>query len=552
MRLDAIGEQIFSLRTRFAALVVSVIAASFAVAAVGNIEQTTTSLQTQLHDYALRTIELQAKALSTPVWNLDKREIESQLQALVAGADFASAAVTDETGNEVASTAASTGPSAQSYEATLLLSQEIVDGFGEVIGELTVDVVQDRVASERARAVHNQVWDFAIVASLAAILVLISITSLVRPILRITSTMSRLKKGEVDLEIPGAERRDEIGKMARALEVFKANAVQLNESLDKEKRLNALQRDTEARLRQLNGNLEQIITERTSELKEAAAAASRAREEAEASNRAKSEFLAAMSHELRTPLNAIIGFSEVTSKETLGPIGNVKYREYATDVFESGQHLLSLINDILDLSKVESGKDELLEEEIRIASLAQSVLRLVKQRAKEQGVRLSAELQDHLPPLLADARKLKQILTNLLANAVKFTNPGGRVTLKARLGGDGGHIFQVVDTGIGMAPGDVPKALSRFQQVDGDLNRRFEGTGLGLPLTKALVEQHGGSLDIQSALDQGTTVTVRLPAERALGNTRGQASRQMPGPKGGTPRGHRRPAKATDKDATAV
>ncbi len=241
-----------------------------------------------------------------------------------------------------------------------------------------------------------------------------------------------------------------------------------------------------------------------------------ARDEARAADRAKSEFLSAMSHELRTPLNAIIGFSEIIKDETIGPVGSVQYRTYAGDILTSGQHLRDLINDILDLSKIESGKDELHEDEIDVPKIIRSVVTLVGHRARQGGVKLEIELPDQLQALHADERKLKQILVNLLSNAVKFTDAGGEVALRAWCRMDSGYVFQIIDTGIGIAPEDVPKALSRFRQVDSDLNRRFEGTGLGLPLTKALVDQHGGSLELQSEVSVGTTVTVRFPAERIV------------------------------------
>lgn len=241
-----------------------------------------------------------------------------------------------------------------------------------------------------------------------------------------------------------------------------------------------------------------------------------ARDQAEAGNRAKSEFLAAMSHELRTPLNAIIGFSEIMKNEMLGPVGSVKYRDYAQDIYNSGQHLLDLINDILDLSKVESGMDELHEENIEVREIIRSVIRLLGNRVEREGVELELEVSEHSPMLRADERKLKQILVNLLTNAIKFTEAGGKVTLRAWCRAGSGHEFQIADTGIGIALEDIPKALSKFGQVDSSLARQYEGTGLGLPLTKALVELHGGSLDLRSRVGVGTTVTVCFPKERVV------------------------------------
>ncbi len=241
-----------------------------------------------------------------------------------------------------------------------------------------------------------------------------------------------------------------------------------------------------------------------------------ASDQAEAANRAKSEFLAAMSHELRTPLNAILGFSDIIKDEMLGPVGSARYRDYASDINTSGQHLLDLINDILDLSKVESGTDELHEENIQIPEIIFSVLRLVQHRAEKGGIELEIERPDEPPLLRVDERKLKQILVNLLTNAIKFTEAGGKVTLRVWCRTDSGYVFQVIDTGIGIALEDIPKALSQFGQVDGDLDRQYEGTGLGLPLTKALVELHGGCLDLQSRVGVGTTATVRFPAERIV------------------------------------
>ncbi len=241
-----------------------------------------------------------------------------------------------------------------------------------------------------------------------------------------------------------------------------------------------------------------------------------AKEQAELANRAKSEFLANMSHELRTPLNAVIGFSELIENQVFGPVGNEKYLEYAKDIQTSGQHLLKLINDILDLSKIEAGKLELYEENVDVAVVIDACLMLVRERAESAGVAITHRLPKTLPRIRVDERKLKQILINLLSNAVKFTPEGGRVTLRVAVGPRRGFVIKVSDTGIGIAPDDVQRALAPFGQVDSALSRRFEGTGLGLPLTKALVEMHGGDLEIESTLDVGTTVIVRFPPRRIV------------------------------------
>ena len=242
-----------------------------------------------------------------------------------------------------------------------------------------------------------------------------------------------------------------------------------------------------------------------------------AKVQAETANRAKSEFLANMSHELRTPLNAIIGFSEMMKNESLGPMGNDRYREYAIDINDSGLHLLALINDILDLSKIEAAKTDLCEENLYIPDLIRSVRTLVTGWQEKKGIELNIDTAERLPMLRADGRRLKQILVNILSNAIKFTESGGRVTWTTWYGAEGGFVFQITDTGIGIALDDIPKALSTFGQVDSALNRQYEGTGLGLSLTKALIELHGGCLDLQSELGVGTTVTVRFPVTRVVG-----------------------------------
>ncbi len=239
-------------------------------------------------------------------------------------------------------------------------------------------------------------------------------------------------------------------------------------------------------------------------------------EAAELAHRSKGEFLANMSHELRTPLNAIIGFSDVMTSELFGPLGNDKYREYAQSIYESGEHLLELINDILDVSKLEAAHTGLMEEDLSLTDLCASCLRMMQERAEYAGIRLSSSIASDLPSLWADNRRLKQVLINLLSNAIKFTPVGGSVEVTAQRTAEGGLRLRVMDNGIGMRPEDIPTAFTPFKQIDNSASRRHEGTGLGLPLARSLVELHGGSMTLRSAPQRGTEVSVWLPPNRFM------------------------------------
>ncbi len=295
--------------------------------------------------------------------------------------------------------------------------------------------------------------------------------AVVRPIAKISNTMRLVADGDLSRAIPFQHRTDEIGFLARALRVFRDNAIE------------------KQRLRV-------------------------AKEGAEAANRAKSEFLANMSHELRTPLNAVIGFSEMIKVEMFGPVGD-RYRGYADDIYKSGSHLLGLINEILDLSKLEAGQFELSEEDIDLAVTVEACLHLVEAEAQKSKIRITTALDPEVRVIRADDRRMRQILINLLSNAVKFTPEGGKVRVASYLKNDGLAI-DVSDTGIGIAAEDMAKVMTSFGQVESKISRKYEGSGLGLPLAKHFVELHGGALTIQSQVDVGTTVTVMLPSDRIV------------------------------------
>ena len=247
-----------------------------------------------------------------------------------------------------------------------------------------------------------------------------------------------------------------------------------------------------------------------------------AKEAAEAANRAKSEFLANMSHELRTPLNAIIGFSGMMSDRMFGPLEE-KYVEYANIIGDSGRHLLAIITDILDVAKADADRLLLAEEQVEIGDVVELGSKIVQDMADRAQIEFVSEIDEHLPPMIGDPAKLTQILVNLLSNAVKFTAPGGQVRLTVEQRVHRGVTFRVEDTGIGMSADQIPIALAPFGQISNSLTRKHDGVGLGLPLTKRLVELHGGTIEIDSEPGKGTIASVHLPEERLCRNTRALA-----------------------------
>jgi two-component system cell cycle sensor histidine kinase PleC len=253
-----------------------------------------------------------------------------------------------------------------------------------------------------------------------------------------------------------------------------------------------------------------------SELEEEKGMSDEARRRAEAANKAKSRFLATMSHELRTPLNAIMGFSEVMRDEVLGPLENPLYRDYSKNIHDSGTHLLNLINEILDLSRIEAGRYELNEEPVLIPDIADECYRLLRLRVQAKGLEVVERYESGLSPLWADQKAMRQICLNLMSNALKFTPRGGRIILTAASTDDGGQMFSVRDTGPGIPADEIPKVLQAFGQGSLAHETAEGGTGLGLPIVQNLIELHGGRLELKSELRKGTEAIVIVPKPRVL------------------------------------
>lgn len=292
---------------------------------------------------------------------------------------------------------------------------------------------------------------------------------------------------------------DELNRVIGAFNEMLERDVKRERSLEE---TNARLYSSEAALRRVNEDLEERVRERTAKLVEA--------------NQAKSRFLATMSHELRTPLNSIIGFSDLMIQQGFGPLGNERYRVFAEDIQAGGRHLLALINDILDISKIEAGTVVLSETLFGVAAMATESLRMVEPVAVNKSVALNQTPIDPGLSVTADHTKLRQVLINILTNAIKFTPAGGRVELDISGNPRSGITFRVTDNGIGMSDDEIPKALEPFVQIDNETSRTQEGTGLGLPMADMLMKLHGGSLEIRSAPGQGTQVIMVLPPERTM------------------------------------
>ena len=252
------------------------------------------------------------------------------------------------------------------------------------------------------------------------------------------------------------------------------------------------------------------------ELEVAKSMSDEARRRAEEANMAKSRFLASMSHELRTPLNAILGFSEVMAEEVLGPLNNPLYKEYSGDIHRSGQHLLDLINEILDLSRIEAGRYDLHEEAIALLEIADDCVGMIQLRARAKNIRIVQQFETTLPHVWADEKSIRQVILNLLSNAVKFTPQGGEITIKAGWTAGGGQYVSIRDNGPGIPEEEIPVVLSAFGQGSIAIKSAEQGTGLGLPIVQAILAKHDGQFVLRSRLREGTEVIAILPAKRVL------------------------------------
>ena len=406
------------------------------------------------------------------------------------------------------------------------------DGYSRIIG-VALDVTEERMAQARAQAAEGRLRDAIESVSEAFVLwdrngrLLLcnqnfrSVFSLDARQLQpgaMRDEVSRFAQLAIRQETPSPDGR----KGVREAELADGRWIQISERRTADGGLvmtaadiTAIKTQEEAR-RQNEQQLRSVVfnLERSQEqLSELARKYEMEKVRAEGANKAKSEFLANMSHELRTPLNAINGFSEIMVGEMFGALGDPRYKGYAQDILSSGQHLLALINDILDMSKIEAGKMSLRFEPLSLEEVAEDAMRLVRNRAEAAGLTLAIDFP-HLPEVEADYRALKQVLLNLLSNAIKFTPRGGQVTIRAEGRRDplGEHIrVSVQDTGIGIAQDDLARLAQPFEQVENQHSKTTQGTGLGLALTKSLVEMHGGLLDMQSSPGEGTLVTFTIP-----------------------------------------
>lgn len=430
----------------------------------------------------------QSIILADPVARMDSTKVRLTIASTISDRDIIGMSVLDADGQLIDSFGVSS-PGEQQLMRTTPINFASVDGL-KPVGELILIGSPNRIISEFRRRLAYETFFLVILVGAATLAAhLAHSRSVGVPLKRLLKSIRARRDGSktdpVEWDSP-----DELGQII----------LTYNEMIDRLDRYEDEQRS-------IRDNLEALVEERTHKLQAAMTAA-------ESANRAKSEFLAAMSHDLRTPLNAIMGFSDIIRLGTFGPVGNPRYEEYAESIHNSGAFLVSMINNVLDLSKIEAGQYDFHNETLELPIVLGQCVEQVTTMAQEAGLTMVQEVPSNLPVLTGDRRAFMQIMNNLLSNAIKFTPRGGTVKLAALIQHDDTLLVAVTDTGIGMGAEDKERAVQPFVQADSTRAKEHHGTGLGLYITQNLMELFGGALAIDSVPNQGTTVNLIFPAHR--------------------------------------
>lgn len=431
--------------------------------------------------------EMRAESLSSSMWNFDDSITKDIIKSLQRDKNFFGAEVFDAEGKSFVQVLNGVPDGTQ-----LIISKDIkyfYKGNNQVIGKLVLYISTKEITNALYKKILYSIVAFLVLITAISITLSITFRLVTKPLTQIAEAMEAYGHGKKDVSLPEMNSNDEISTLA---DNFKNMKSEIND---------------------FTNNLEDLVRKRTAQLELALT-------KVQAANDSKSKFLANFSHELRTPLNAIIGFSEFISGELLGKLGNAKYKEYAKNISDSGTHLLDMINDILDLSKAEAGKLVISMEYIDLADSLHDCSRYIEKKATDANIAVIKNIPANLPPIVIDRIRLKQIMLNLLSNAVKFTPVGGQIVISASVEklDDINNEFTIIvkDSGIGMSAEQIKTAFETFGQVDDDAERAAKGTGLGLPLTKHLVELMGGTITVESKKDVGTTMAVKFISDNSL------------------------------------